>query len=337
MIASSPTPAAPPPFVRVREIADGYNVSRCLHVVANLGVADVLGDTPATAAALAAAVGAHPGALGRVLRLLAADGVFVVDGDLISHSPASRLLRDDHPQSMRAFVRMLGMPLTWNLFGALEHSVRTGEASAPEVYPEGFWAYLSQHPDEGRLFNAAMAGKAQAQIAGVLAVYDFSSFATVADIGGGAGHLLRAVLEAAPEVHGVLFDLPQVIEEASDLAGPRLTLQAGDFFRDPLPASDAYLLMDIIHDWPDAESVAILRAIRAAAQPGAKVLLIEYLVADDPGPDWAKALDIRMLTLFAGSQRTRAEFEELLTQSGFRLERVVDAGVGTSIVEATAV
>src|SRR5690606_25117814 len=103
------------------------------------------------------------------------------------------------------------------------------------------------------------------------------------------------------EARGVLFDLPHVIEEASDLAGPRLILQAGDFFRDPLPPADAYLLMDIIHDWPDQEAGAILRAVRAAAKPGARVLLIEYLVADDPGPDWAKALDIRMLALFGGS------------------------------------
>src|SRR5690606_23848707 len=157
----------------------------------------------------------------------------------------------DHPQSIRAFVRMLGLPLQWALFGSLEHAVRTGMPAVSTIDPDGFWAYLAQHPDEARVFNAAMTDKSRASVAAILANYDFSGFATVACIGGGAGHLLRAVLEAAPAAQGILFDLPHVIEEASGLAGPRLTLQAGDFFRDPLPRCDAYLLMDIIHDWPD--------------------------------------------------------------------------------------
>ncbi len=337
MIATASTPVSLPPHALIRQIADGYNVSRCLHVVANLGVADALGESPATAADLAASVGADPGALGRVLRLLAAHGVFVIDGEMISHSPASRVLRDDHPQSIRAFVRMLGLPLQWSLFGSLEHAVRTGQAAVSELDPDGFWAYLASHPEEARIFNAAMTDKARASIAAILANYDFSGFASVADIGGGAGHLLRAVLEAVPEARGVLFDLPYVIEEARDLASSRLTLMAGDFFRDPLPRCDAYLLMDIIHDWPDQESAAILRAVRAAASPGAKILLIEYVVPDDPGPDWAKALDIRMLALFGGSQRTRAEFDALLRQEDFRLDRVIDTGDSLAIVEATAV
>ena len=325
------------PFDTLQQMAAGYCLPRCLHMVANLGVADALEETPQTASDLAASVGAHPEALGRVLRLLAAHGVFEMQGggETFCHSPASRLLRTDHPQSMRAFARMLGLPIIWSSFGAMEHSVRTGLPAAAEVFPGGFWEYLAQHPEEGRVFNAAMVAKAQGTVAGILASYDFSGFGLIGDIGGGSGHLLRAVLDdAAPSAKGVLFDLPQVIEEATGVASERLTLQAGDFFRDDLPACDAYLLMEIIHDWADEEAAAILKAIRRAAPAHAKLLMIETIVPDDPGPDWSKVLDMVMLTLFGSLQRTQQEYEALLAQSGFVLQREIDTHVGVSILEA---
>jgi hypothetical protein len=322
------------PFATVIQMAGGYCLPRCLHVVADLGVADVLDETPLTATDLAASVGAHPEALARVLRLLAAYGVFEMQGETFRHSPASRLLRTDHPQSMRAFARMFGLPVFWSTFEALEHSVRTGLPAASEVFPEGFWAYLAQRPEEGRVFNAAMGAKAQGAVAGILASYDFSGFGRIGDIGGGSGHLLRAVIDAEPSAEGVLFDLPHVIEEAAGVASQRLTLQAGDFFSDALPSCDAYLLMEIIHDWGDEESVAILRAVRRAAPPHAKVLLIETLVPDDPGPDWSKMLDIHMLALLGGRQRTRQEYEALLARSDFVLKREIDTHAGISILEA---
>ena len=325
------------PFDTLQQMAAGYCLPRCLHMVANLGVADALEETPQTASDLATSVGAHPEALGRVLRLLAAHGVFEMQGggETFCHSPASRLLRTDHPQSMRAFARMLGLPIIWSSFGAMEHSVRTGLPAAETVFPGGFWEYLAQHPEEGRVFNAAMVAKAQGAVAGILASYDFSGFGLIGDIGGGSGHLLRAVLDdAAPSAKGVLFDLPQVIEEATGVASERLTLQAGDFFRDDLPACDAYLLMEIIHDWADEEAAAILKAIRRAAPAHAKLLMIETIVPDDPGPDWSKVLDMVMLTLFGSLQRTQQEYEALLAQSGFVLQREIDTHVGVSILEA---
>ena len=326
----------PNPFATLTQIAGGYCLPRCLHVVGDLGVADALDETPRTAADLAASVGAHPGALGRVLRLLAAHSVFEMQGDMFRHSPASRLLRTDHPQSMRVFAQMNGLPVFWATYEALEHSVRTGLPAVSKVFPEGFWAYFAQHPEEGRVFNAAMGARAQGTVAGILACYDFSGFGRIGDIGGGRGHLLRAIIDAEPSAEGVLFDLPHVIEEAGGVASERLTLQAGDFFQDTLPSCDAYLLMDIIHDWGDEESVAILQAVRRAAPPQAKLLLIEMLVPDDPGPDWSKMLDIHMLTLFGGRQRTQQEYEALLDQSGFVLEREIDTGAGISILEAEA-
>ena len=329
--------AQPNPFDTLQQMAAGYCLPRCLHMVANLGVADALDETPRTASDLAASVGAHPGALGRVLRLLAAHGVFDMQGgDKFGHSPASRLLRSDHPQSMHAWARVTGLPILWSSFGAMEHSVRTGLPAAETVFPGGFWEYLAEHPEEGRVFNAAMVAKAQGAIAGILASYDFSGFGSIGDIGGGSGHLLRAVLDTAPNARGVLFELPHVIEEAAGVASERLTLQAGDFFRDDLPSCDAYLLMEIIHDWADEESVAVLKAIRRAAPAHAKLLVIETIVPDDPGPDWSKVLDMIMLTLFGSLQRTQQEYEELLAQAGFVLEREIDTGAGISILEARA-
>lgn len=329
--------AAPNPFASVIQMAGGYCLARSLHVVADLGVADALDNAPRPARDLASDVGADPEALARVLRLLSAHGVFASCGEGFAHSDASRFLRSDHPQSLRPFARMFGLPIFWETSGAMESSVRTGLPATPSVYPEGFWNYLADRPEQGAIFNAAMAGKAQGAIGGILASYDFSRFATIADIGGGHGHLLLAILDAVPRASGVLFELPQVIAGATGIASDRLTLQAGDFFRDALPACDAYLLMEIIHDWGDQESVEILRAIRRAASPGAALLVIEAIVPDDPGPDWSKMLDIHMLSLLGGRQRTRQEYESLLSASGFSLQREIDTHAGISILEATAI
>ena len=148
------------------------------------------------------------------------------------------------------------------------------------------------------------------------------------------GHLLRAALDASPNAKGVLFDLPQVIAEAAGVASERLTLQAGDFFKDPLPSCDAYLVMEIIHDWPDRESIAILQAIVRAAPSHARVLVIEQIIPPRPGPHWTKMLDIHMLALLGGRQRTRQEYEALFHVAGLSLSREIDTGADISILEA---
>ena len=324
----------PNPFSTLQQIAGGYCLPRCLHVVADLGVADVLDETPQTAAALAASVGVHAEALGRVLRLLSAHGVFESQDDRFRHSPASRLLRTDHPQSMRAFARMFGLPVGWAAAGDLEHAVRTGESVVGSDLPGAFWDYFAEHPEENVIFHTAMAAKAHGHVAAIVAAYDFSDFGVIGDIGGGRGQLIRALLEAAPRAKGVLFDLPQAMEKSTGAPSERLTLHAGDFFSDDLPVCDAYLLMEVIHDWGDEESVAILQAIRRSAPPHAKVLLIEQIIPNDPGPHWAKTLDIHMLTQLGGRQRTRREHEMLLTRAGFSFEREIHTSADISIHEA---
>jgi hypothetical protein len=178
----------------------------------------------------------------------------------------------------------MGLPIFWKTFGNLEHAVRTGSPALETVEPAGIWAYFEEHPRETEVFGEAMTAKAGADIASVLGAYDFSRFNTVADIGGGRGHLLAAVLDAAPSAQGLLFDLPEVINNIT-IKHDRLTPLAGDFFADPLPAADVYLLMEVLHDWADEKCRAILDAIRRAAPPGAKVLVIENVLSDDqPDP-----------------------------------------------------
>jgi hypothetical protein len=324
------------PFETLRQISAGYCLSRSVHVLAELNVADALGDVPKSAAELAKAVGADADALSRVLRLASAHGVFEKQVDTFGHSPASRMLRSDHPRSMRAFVRMFGLAINWDAYRELEYSVKTGHRAMEKTLPEGIWSYLGQNAEASSIFNATMLAKAQGQIPAIVAAGDFSRFNVIGDIAGGRGHLLRGILEAAPTSKGILFDLPHVVKEASDLASARLTLQAGDFFKDRLPNCDAYILMEIIHDWPDKEAVAILQAVRRAANPGGALFLVETVVPADLGPDWSKMLDIHMLTLLGGKQRTLQEYQTLLEQSGFAFQREIDTDAGISIIEALA-
>ena len=219
----------------------------------------------------------------------------------------------------------------------LGHSIKTGEPAADQVMPGGAWAYLEQHPEISNIFDEAMTGKAHGQIAGILSGYDFSRFKTIVDVGGGRGHLLRAVLGAAPGATGVLFDQPHVIQLLMGTASARFGLQGGDFFKDALPVCDAYMVMQVIHDWSDQESVTILSGIRRTAPAHAKLLLIEAIIPKDLNPGWIKMVDIFMMTLLTGKERTRREFEVLLTASGFRLDNVIDVGLGTSILEASVI
>ena len=234
---------------------------------------------------------------------------------------------------------MIGLPVYWRGFEYFADALRTGESIQEKVVPGGYWKYLSENPEAARLFDEAMMGKAAGQIAGVLRSYDFSAFETIADIGGGRGHLLAAVLQAAPRAHGVLFDQPHVTAaaQAAGMESERLRVHPGDFFMDALPSADCYLIMQVIHDWNDPKAARILAAIRKAAAPGAKLLLIECIVPEDSKPSWTKMLDLQMLTLLSGKERTEKEYSEMLRTAGFRLDRVIDVGMSTSILESVAV
>ena len=323
--------------MRLVEISAGYWLPRALHVVADLAIADALDQEPRSAADLAKEVGADADALDRVLRLLASHGVFDRRRGKYVHNELSRALRSDHPQSMRAYVRLVGLPVFWKSWGALEQVVRSGKPAVSDIF-----AYFREHPQETEIFDAAMKSKAQSAISPVLAAYDFSIFGTIADIGGGLGHLIKAVLESAPKLRGVLFDQPRVVErvEVDERIASRLTLQGGDFFRGPLPRCDAYVVMEVLHDWTDEQSRQILQQIRKTAPSTAKLLVVETVLPDESawaagnGAHFGNHLDINMLVLTGGRERTPDEFARLFADSGWQLARVIPTSSPYSIVEA---
>lgn len=323
----------PPPQV-IANLTLGHLAARCLHVIAEFGIADALDDRPATAMELAERTATNADALGRVLRLLASYGVFALDAGAFVHTPASRLLRSDHPQSMRSYARMLGSPAIYGGVTQLDHPLRTGKAAVDSAT---LFARFAEHPDESAVFNEAMAGKAASTIPIVVDAYDFSRFETIADVGGGHGHLLHAILQRTPGSIGVLFDLPHVVAEAQQLASARFNLVPGDFFTNPLPVADVYVLMEVIHDWADADAAKILAAVRRAAPSHARVLIVETIVAEDPGPHFGKVLDIVMLAVTGGRERTRSQFAALLADAGFQIERIVPTPSAYSLVEGVAV
>ena len=323
----------PPPQI-VQSLAVAYWGSRCLHIVAELGVADVLGDEPQSAEALARALGVNAQALHRVLRSLANHGIFTHDGERFAHNAASRTLRTNEPGSMRSLARMMGLKMHWNAYRELDVAVRTGQPAISNVVEGGLFGYLRAHPEEARLFHEAMAGKSFAQIGPIVAAYDFSGFGTIGDIGGGLGHLLNAVLDGSPGSRGVLFDLPQVVEHARRNPNPRIDYVGGDFFKNPIPPCDAYMMMTVLHDWSDEESVAILKNIKSNAPRTAKVLILEGVVQPDAQNHFLLDLDIEMLVMTTGRERTEKEWRAVISGADMRLSRVIPAGQWSSIVEA---
>lgn len=336
---ASPAPGAATPSpanVQVLQLTMACWTSRCVQVLAQLGVADALGDQPQSTEALAKATGTEPQALYRVLRLLASVGIFEWKGGTWQHTEASSFLRSDHPASLRDYVRMMGFPSFWGALGDLEHSLRTGECAFTKQHPEGAFGYLAKHPEESRIFDAAMTSKSHRDIVAILPAYDFSQFATIADIAGGRGHLLRAILKRSPKTQGILFDQPHVVAQVAAENGEKLTVVGGNFFIDSMPKADAYLLMNIIHDWPDAESIKILSAIRRDMPAHARVLIFETIVPQTPGPHLSKELDIVMLAIPGGMERTQEEYASLASKCGLRLKRMVETMSPYSILEMVA-
>jgi hypothetical protein len=335
---TAPTPPELPPNVRLFELVASIVPAKALGVVAELGVADHLGDQPMPVDALAAATGTNPGALYRILRLLASIGIFTeVDGRRFGHTDLSRALRSDDPAKARAAVRMMAGTWMWKGFGAMDTSVTTGDTGWASAIGEPIFDWLSHQPAEAVLFNEAMIGIHGGEVPAVAAAYPFTG--TVIDVGGGVGNMIAQVLTAHPGTRGVVFDLPHTMDGAQRrLAaaglGDRASFEAGSFFERVPAGGDAYILSHIIHDWDEDRAVAILDHCRAAKNPGGKVLIVEMVVTPPNVPHPAKMLDIVMLTIPGGRERTADEYGELLTKAGLRLTRVIPTMSPVSIIEA---
>jgi len=325
------------------QMISGFWVSQMILVAAKLGLADQVKDQPKTIAELAEAVGAHAPSLYRVLRGLASVGVFTEDEQgRFASTPLAETLRRDAPGSMRAFAMAeLGQEhfIAW---GNLLHSVKTGEIAFDNHFGQPVWEYYAAHPKDAAVFNDAMTGLTEMVNAAVTSAYDFSGLRKIVDVGGGHGALLAAILKANPAARGVLFDLPHVAEGAearlaAEGVRDRCEIASEDFFKSVTEGGDAYVMKFIIHDWDDEKSVAIMKNIHRAMADGGKLLVIEQIVPEDSSPSFAKFIDINMLVMTGGRERTKKEFAELLAAAGFRLTRVVPTESPFCVIEAVRI
>ncbi|MCP2168189.1 acetylserotonin O-methyltransferase [Goodfellowiella coeruleoviolacea] len=323
---------------RLLALNDGFLYARALQLVVEVGVPELLADGPRAVSDLAAATGTHPDALHRVLRALASQGVFREEAaGWFALTPLGQHLRADHPGTVRSMVAFAGQ--VCHAFTDAMHSLRTGAPSCPETFGQPFFALLRDQPERGALFNAAMTEATVAESGAVVDAYDFATARRIIDVGGGNGALLAAILRACPDSTGVIFDQPHVAESArrrmtaAGLDG-RWEVVTGDLFGEIPRGGDLYVLKWILHDWSDEQAVAILRGCRRAMGPESRLVLIERLLPADDTPHPSKALDLVMLVLLGGRERTGDGYARLLAEAGFRVSRVVATASTLSVIEA---
>lgn len=316
----------------------GYWVSKALNVAAELALADLLQEGPRTIDELASACDAHPPTLYRLLRALASVGVFTeIEGYRFALTPLAELLRSDVPDSMRALARMYGSE-QYRAWGDLLDSVRSGDPAFDRVFGASYFDYLARSPEAGAVFNQAMTGWTTQVADAVVAAYDFARMNTIVDVGGGHGLLLTTILRAHPSMRGVLLDLPHVVAGAQPLleaagVAERCEAVGQDFFASVSDGGDGYILAQILHDWDDERCQIILRNCRQAMRPDGKLLVVEQVLPPANEPSLGKWLDLHMLVLLTGRERTEAEYRALLEAAGFELTKVIPTRSGASIVE----
>jgi hypothetical protein len=327
-------------YAMLRQWFVEYSRVPMLTVAAQLGIADLLADGPRPVGELAQATATHAPSLHRLLRALAALGVFTEDRDgRYGLAPMGACLRRDAPRSLHATALWAGAPWRWASWGDLLYSVQTGQPAFDRIHGMNIWEYFDAKPEVGAIFNQHLAAVRPERHAAVVAAYDFSAIGTLVDVGGGYGQLLAAVLRAYPDLRAILFDLPSAVSQArttlaSAGVSERCEVAGGDMFTAELPRGDAYVLSNVIHDWGDDQSDAILQNCRKATSDDARLLLIEQVVTQDSTPVSTLLNDINMLVSQPGGrQRTESEFREMLSRAGFRLTRVIPTAGDASILE----
>ncbi|MEU1706559.1 methyltransferase [Streptomyces sp. NPDC005706] len=317
---------APPPPMRLRELVFGAAVSAAVRAAARLGVADALDDTPMTAEDLAAAVKTEPKPLRRLLRALSCYDVFAERPDgTFAHTGMSRLLREDDPNSLRAIALWCTEPWTWDAWPKLDEAVRTGDNVVEGLYGKEFFTYLNEDaPESADVFNRAMTRSSEQSAREVAALLDLSGAKSVADIGGGQGHVVACLLDKYPSMRGSLLDLPRVVENAlprlrqgGDLAD-RARIVPGDV-RDAIPVqADVYIIKNIL-EWDDESTSRTLRNVVEAGGPGTRVVVIENLVDDTPSMRFSTAMDLLLLLNVGGAKHTTDSMVSRLTSAGLKV------------------
>ena len=331
----------PNPRLQLLQMITGYWPAQAIHVAAKLKLADHVKDGPKTAAELAQATGAHPQSLYRLLRAISSVEIFAEDEQgRFRLTPMAECLLDQHG-SQRAVALMMGEE-HFSSWGELLYSIQTGKPAFDHLYGKPIFDWLSEHAEQAKIFDAAMTGFHGPETQAMIDGYDYAGINTLVDVGGGNGTVLAAVLKKYPAVKGILYDLPGVIQRATqNLANLGLSSRcqaiAGSFFESAPPGGDAYQMRHIIHDWTDEQCHTILSHIRKVMPAHGRLLIIEMVIKPRNEPQPAKWLDLNMLVLPGGRERTDAEYKEMFTKAGFRLERVVPTPTEVSVIEGRPV
>jgi hypothetical protein len=337
-----PSPSAPPapaPADRLFQAVQGYKVSAGLHVAAVLKIADLVSEGPKPVSDLARVTSTNEDALYRLLRALSSVGIFAEAAPrAFANTPASELLREGIPGSMRDAVLWIADPFHFRLYAEFIHCIRTGETAVRKVTGSEAFEYFEKDPALGAVFHGAMTAISAMALPAALEAYDFGESGTLCDVAGGHGFLVTGILRKHAELRGILLDLPGVVAgarpriESMGLAG-RCEIVGGDFF-ESVPAADQYVLKNIIHDWDDARAMQILKNCAAAMRGNGRVVLLEQVIAPGNAPQPGKWLDLDMLALAGGRERTEAEYTALFKGAGLRLSRIVPTRSPYSVIEA---
>jgi len=329
-----------PPHVQLIQMATGAWAARMLHAAAVLGLADQLASGPKSAAELAGQVRAHAPSLHRLMRTLASLGILAEQkGHRYALTRLGEALTHDAPGSAKSTVLTFGSPWAQSAWDHLVYSVQTGKTGFEKALGMPLFEYLTRNPEDASLFNETMVGFHGQEPPAIAAAYDFSTFKTIVDVGGGTGNLLAAILTRYAGLRGVLFDLPHVLAEAPAFlkakgVNDRVTIEAGDFFKSVPAGGDAYVLSHIIHDWDEDQCITILGHIRKVMNSAGRLLIAEMVLPTGDEPHPGKMLDMAMLVWPGGQERTLAEYDHLLSKAGFHLTRVVSTNSAVNVVEA---
>jgi O-methyltransferase domain/Dimerisation domain len=328
---------------RLRGLIAGYQVSQAIAAAVVLGIPEQLASGPRRVGDLAASLGIDAYALRRLLRLLTAvDVVHVSRGGSYILSEMGQDLLENAPRTLAHRARLTCSPFIWRSWAGFADSIVSGTSAFEAVHGADCWAYLDKNAADAGVFNAAMSADSRWMADSIAAAYDFSRFAQVVDLGGGEGNLLAALLEATPSMRGVLFEQPDIASRAAryfDKLGltSRCDVVAGSFFDAVPKGADAYLLKWVLHDWPDDLAIKILLKCREAMAPNGRIVIVEHAI-DDDNPALAPSLvDLTMLVVTGGKERTHGEYEDLLAQAGCRLLNVVSTDCQLNILEAAPI
>ena len=330
----------PTPAQQLHAAITGYWRTQVIGTVARLGIADRLASGARGSDSLAAELNVHPEALFRLMRAGLAAGLFVAFPDrTFALTPMGEGLCSNVPGSLRELAIIQSSPSHWLPWGHLTEAIRTGSSPMKAALGCDIWEHFAKNPEEAEHFAQSMGNWSELVASEVARTIDFSRFARVADIGGSHGDLLAQVLRAHPACRGILFELPQVAESAKPVLASRgltgrVDVVVGNFFEPGIPPAEAYLLKHILHDWEDDASTTLLRQLHAAAPAGARLFVVELVIPDNRNPDTTHLMDLNMLVVANGRERTREEFHSLLTATSWKVERIHATGSGTSIIEA---